>query len=80
MKLEILFRLYGSLWDLGVSSALDERLARERTRRHFAGPSSKYEVQNKLRLNRGSEVKICWRNPWDVRAMIEYNVKASRVA
>ena len=33
MKLEVLIRLYGALWDLGASSALDERLAGDRTRR-----------------------------------------------
>ena len=48
VKLEVLVRLYGALWDLGASSALDERLAGDRTRRHSSGLSSKVEVQKKL--------------------------------
>ena len=59
VKLEVLVKLSGLLWDLGASSALDERLARERTSRHLAGPLSKYEVQNKLRQAKGSEVRLC---------------------
>ena len=49
VRLEVLVKLYGSLWDLGASSALAKKLSGEQTRRHLAGPSSRYEVQNKLR-------------------------------
>ena len=76
IRLEVSVKLYGTLWDLGASSALDEKLAGEQTRRHLAGPSSKYEVQNKLRQVKDNDDRICWRNPRDVRLVIESNVRS----
>ena len=75
IKLEVLVRLYKSLWDLGFGSTLDERLASDRTRRHLTGPSAKYEVER--RLKEVSELKeVCWRNPQDVRKVIDSNLKS----
>ena len=60
VKLEVLVRMYGALWDLGASSSLDDRLARDRTRRQLARPSSRFEVERKLRELDGIE-DMCWR-------------------
>ena len=79
IKLEALVNLYKSMMDLGFGSTLDEKLASDRTRRHLAGPSAKYEVEKKLKEIK--ELKeVCWRNPQDVRSGWNLISKASKMA
>ena len=75
MKLEALIRQYRDLRDLGVPTALDERMAGDRSRRLLIGPWSILEVQDRVK-NLDGVGMLCWRNPWNMRNVIESNLKS----
>ena len=76
VRLQILINLMQSLWKQGCASALDEKLAGERTCRHLAGPSAKEEVRR--RVSQGGIKGVCWRNTWDVREVLKSNLRSLR--
>ena len=64
-RLEVLLAHLKNLGSVNSASALDEKLASQRTKRHLSGPSSKYEILQKLKSEEGDDV--CWRNICDVK-------------